>query len=166
MLTCWRINRLLHRVKTILNSIRSMSDADDDDSLERVLCDRLASADGARVAVRRSIRSAFDGLSDKEQGRFIRIMELWCENRPLAPNMFNHNEGRSNHHNLLIQAFKAFKIRLYGFERRLSGIRTFFIVDFDPAKKQDKADPIILKRAKSRLDDMVKEFDDGAGKRK
>lgn len=84
-------------------------------------------------------------------------MKLWCEGRKLAPTMFNYNEGRSKQKNLLIQAFKAFKIRFYGFERHLSDRRTFIIIDYDPAKKQDKADPNILKRAKSSADEIMKD---------
>lgn len=82
-------------------------------------------------------------------------MRLWCEGRPLTPKMFNGNEGRTSRHNLMLMAFKTFKTRFYGFSASVGGKRTFVIVDTDPAKKQDKADPTILKRAKRRIDDLV-----------
>jgi hypothetical protein len=72
--------------------------------------------------------------------------------------MFNANEGRTPRHEVLLQAFKTFKVRLYGFSSAVGGRRTFVIVDADPAKKQDRADPKILKRAKRRVDDLFDEF--------
>lgn len=140
-------------------------DDDNDDSLDGLDCELLASAGKARVAIVRGIKGEYDALDEKQQGRFVGIMTLWCEGRKLAPNMFNYNEGRSKGHNLLIQAFKAFKIRLYGFERHLADRRTFIIVEFDPAKKQDKADPNILKRAKMRADEKMKDENNEAGHR-
>lgn len=135
-----------------------MIDDNDDDSLDGLGCDELASSEkGGRVGISRDIKREFDALDEKQRGRFIGIMKLWCEGRKLAPTMFNYNEGRSKQKNLLIQAFKAFKIRFYGFERHLSDRRTFIIIDYDPAKKQDKADPNILKRAKTSADEIMKD---------
>lgn len=82
-------------------------------------------------------------------------MKLWCEGRPLTPQMFNGSEGRTLRRKIMLKAFKAFKVRLYGFDGDVGGTRTFVIVDADPAKKQDKADPKILKRAKKRIDDLL-----------
>lgn len=143
----------LRSVKAYLNSCRSMDDTTDE-SLESLECDALVEAGGAQVAIRRGMRGDFDALDDKKQGRFRRIMELWCVNQKLTPEMFNANEGRSPQGNLLLQAFKAFKVRLYGFARPVQGIRTFIVIDADPAKKQDRADPGILKRAKGRADEI------------
>ena len=129
---------------------------DADESLDSLECDLLAEAKGSQVAIWRKSREEFDALDEKKQGRFQRIMELWCANQRLTPEMFNANEGRSPQDNLLLQAFKAFKVRLYGFVRPVQGARTFIIIDADPAKKQDRADPGILKRAKGRADEMGK----------
>ena len=127
-----------------------------DDSLESLECDLLANAGGSQVVIWRAVRGEFDALDDKNQGRFRRIMELWCSNQRLTPEMFNANEGRSQQDNLLLQAFKAFKVRLYGFVRPVQGTRTFIVIDVDPAKKQNRADPGILKRAKGRADEVGK----------
>ena len=132
-----------------------------DAALDTIECDVLASRHGARVAIRRRIRHEFDGLDDQKKGRLQAIMGLWCEGRALTPQMFNGNEGRTSIHNVMLQAFKTFKVRLYGFSSDVGGKRTFVIIDSDPAKKQDKADPKILKRAKRRIDEL---FNDRRGK--
>lgn len=132
-----------------------MSDATDD-SLDTLNCDVLVEAGGSRVGIWRGIRDDFEALNDKNQGRFRRIMELWCTNQRLTPEMFNANEGRSPQENILLQAFKAFKVRLYGFVRTVQGTKTFIVIDLDPAKKQDRADPGILKRARGRADEIGK----------
>lgn len=128
-----------------------------DDSLEHFECDVLAEHSGARVVIRRARRKLFDALDLQKQGRFAATMKRWCDGDKLTPEMFNHSEGRTSRHNEMLQAFKAFKVRLYGFQFALGGKRTFIIVDVDPDKKQNKADPKILKRAKSRIDDLLDE---------
>jgi hypothetical protein len=126
------------------------------DSLEEIECDLLAERFGARVVVRRVMRKIYDALADKQKGRFLGIMARWCEDpRMLTPEMFNANEGRSPRRNVLLQALKIRKVRLYGFSRSIGRKRTFVIVDADPAKKQDKADPKVLKRAKGRIDVVI-----------
>ena len=128
-----------------------------DDSLEHIECDVLAEHSGARVVIRRTIKKVYEALEDRDQGRLKAIMKRWCDGEKMSPEMFNHNEGRSPRNNVMLQAFKAFKVRLYGFSFAVGEKRTFIIVDADPAKKQNKADPKILKRAKSRIDDLLDE---------
>ncbi len=139
-----------------LLTIQSMNELKDD-SLDNIECDVLAEHSGARVVIRHAIRKAYDSLDFRAQGRFTPIMKRWCDGDKLTPEMFNRNEGRSPRRNIMLQAFKAFKVRLYGFSLIVNEKRTFIIVDADPAKKQDKADPKILKRAKSRIDDLLDE---------
>lgn len=100
-------------------------------------------------------------MEEKAKSQFLRIMDLWIEARALTPQQFNGNEGRAKRGsaNILLGAFKRFKIRLYGFSHNLSGRRTFIIIDLDPAKKQDKADPKVLKRAKERALDLVEKIE-------
>ncbi|QUM73040.1 hypothetical protein [Sphingopyxis granuli] len=123
--------------------------------LEKIQCELLEEQPGGRVAIRTVARKEYDALEDQKKGRLQAIMKLWCEGRSLTPKMFNGNEGRTPRHNMLLQAFKTFKVRFYGFCCEIGGKRTFIIVDSDPAKKQDKADPAILKRAKRRIDDLI-----------
>lgn len=131
-----------------------MQDADND-SLDKLDCMLLVDGGEAQVAIRSAVRKEYEGLQTQHRGRFKRIMEMWCEGHPLPTKMFNYNEGRSTG-NIMLQAFKAFKIRLYGFSRSVKGKNTFIIVDIDPQKKQDKADPGVLKRAKGRVDEIGK----------
>ena len=128
-----------------------------DDSLEHIECDVLAEHYGARVVIRRTLTKAWEALGDRTQARLEAIMKRWCDGDKMSPEMFNHNEGRSSRHNIMLQAFKAFKVRLYGFSFSVGEKRTLIIVDADPAKKQNKADPKILKRARSRIDDLLDE---------
>lgn len=132
--------------------------AESDPVLAKVECDVLDERLGARVVIKRAIRSVYDSLDDQKQGKLKAIMRLWCEGRDLTLEMFNRNEGRTKVHNVLLQAFKTFKVRLYGYSGNVGGKRTFVIVDSDPAKKQDKADPKILKRAKRRVDEFLDEI--------
>ena len=130
-----------------------------DDSLEQIECDLLEERCGARVAIHRAVRKPFDNLDDRKRGRLRAIMRLWCEGSRLTPEMMNTNEGRSTKSNTMLQAFKTFKVRLYGFSASVGSRRTFVIVDCDPAKKSDKANKNILARAKDRIDDIVEEID-------
>ena len=132
-----------------------------DDSIEHIECDVLAEHSGARVVIRRAIGKVYDALDDRAQGRLSAVMKRWCEDPSLlTAEMFNGNEGRSSRHNMMLQAFKnnAAKLRLYGFSFPVANKKTFIIVDADTAKKQNKADPKILKRAKSRIDDFLDEY--------
>lgn len=126
-----------------------------DSALEAIDCEVVEERVGARVVIRRAVRKDYDSLDDQKKGRLLAIMRLWCEGRSLTPKMFNGSEGRTSRNNLMLMAFKTFKVRFYGFSASVGGRRTFVIVDADPAKKQDKADPVILKRAKRRVDDLV-----------
>lgn len=132
-----------------------MSDGNEE-SLDDLECDCLASAKTAQVAIARNIKNDYDNLTYQQLGRFQRILEMWCQEHNLPPTMWNSNEGRSPVYKVLIQAAKITKVRLYGFVRSVQGVKTFIIVDLDPAKKQNKADPIVLKRAKDRADKMGK----------
>jgi hypothetical protein len=124
-------------------------------------CRELASERGGAVVIREAVSDEFFGLEEQKQARLLRIMELWCGNHRLTPEQFNGNEGRERrgNSNVLLQAFKTHKVRLYGTALTLEGRRTFAIVDVDGAKKQNKADPNILKRAKQRALDLLEELE-------
>lgn len=117
----------------------------------------LASSSRGCVVIESKLKSAFDALDDKIKSQFLAIMDLWIEGRTLTDKQFNGNEGRAKRGstNVMLCAFKRFKIRLYGFVHGFKGRRSFVIVELDPAKKQDKADPKILSRAKARALDLV-----------
>lgn len=129
---------------------------DDDENLDDLDCEPLVRTAKSQVAITRRLVADYQGFEENKRARFESVMTRWCDGIPLTPEMFNTNEGRSKN-NIRLQAFKGFKIRLYGFDRKVASIRTFIIVEIDPAKKQDKADPRILKRAKRRIDEIGKE---------
>ncbi|MBN8808759.1 MAG: hypothetical protein J0I47_11100 [Sphingomonas sp.] len=135
--------------------------ASEDDSLEQIGCDLLAEHSGAQVVIKRTMRKVYDALEDRAKGRFEAVMKRWCDNPShLTTEMFNPNEGRSPRHNVMLQAFKnnSAKARLYGFAKAVSNRKSFIIIDADVAKKQNKADPNILKRAKGRVDDFLDQY--------
>jgi len=131
-----------------------MSDSNDA-TLDDLDFEQLVRTERAQVAIARALLPQIDELPLPKRARFEAIMGRWCDGVRLTPDMFNGNEGRSPG-GILLQTFKGFKIRLYGFARTVSSKRTFLIVDIDPAKKQDKADQNILKRAKRRVDEIGK----------
>lgn len=127
------------------------------DSAKALGFETLESGESARVVVSKRAKKDFDGCETQQRARLAAILKRWCKGRPLTDKMMNTNEGRTSKHKEMVQAFKAFKVRLYGFERTVAGLRTFFIVDTDPAKKQDSAGPI-LDRAKKRTDAALDEL--------
>jgi len=81
----------------------------------------------------------------------------------LPPQRINSNEGwfPSSHadNKVRLQAFKPWQLRAYWFRREVNGKSTIFITGVDPAKKQDRADPEILKAAGKeavRINDLLK----------
>ena len=129
--------------------------ADNDDELDQLGCEPLVRTAKAQVAISRRLLPQYRQIEDQKRARFEAVMRRWCDGVSLTPEMFNTNEGRSQS-GILLQTFKAFKVRLYGFVRQANSLKTFMIVDFDPAKKQDRADQGILKRAKRKIDEIGK----------
>lgn len=125
--------------------------SDHDDPLSKHGCRTLVENDGARVAILLDVAGAYDGFEDWVRDKLWRTMFRWCGGHAMTFEMFNGNEGRSDEGTML-KAFKSFKHRMYGFETKVDGIRTFVIVEHDPAKKRDQADQAILARAKGRVD--------------
>lgn len=131
-----------------------MADQDDDDNLKKLGCSVLAVEGDTRVVIAKTPKKDFDSLETKQKARFTAIMKSWCVGQKLMPNMFNYNEGRSKKNNVLLQAFKGFRHRFYGFQTTVGKMKTFIIVKADLDKKQDKADPIVLGRALEIADEI------------
>ncbi|WIA56296.1 hypothetical protein N6H05_00215 [Sphingobium sp. WTD-1] len=137
-----------------------MADGNDDEKqLKELGCGMLANDADARVVILKGPKKDFDSLEIKHQARFIGIMKGWCNGQKLLPAMFNYNEGRSKQKNCLIQVFKGFKHRFYGFQTKINNTKTFVVVKSDLNKKQDKADPIILARAMEISDQLQAAID-------
>lgn len=125
-----------------------MSDSDDFLGID---CDHVLMGTGARVLMLKSVTKEFLELESKKQARLLSNAKLWANDFRPSPEQFNGNEGRCGGKNdRMLVAVKAHKVRLYGISRRYLGIKTLLIVDIDVAKKQDQANPRILKRAKKK----------------
>lgn len=133
---------------------------DEEDELSRFGCSLVADEALARVIITSDTVKPFTSLDERTQARLVRVIQLWCKGMNLTPEQFNPNEGRCQKGNInrLLQAFKTHGVRLYGFTRRLLGKKTFIILDADPAKKQNRADQGILKRAKDRVIKFEEDF--------
>lgn len=84
-----------------------------------------------------------------EWKRLNAIMQKMCDqcgHIGMPPQKFR-SEGRGDADGVLLWAFKVWQFRLYGFIKKLEGKETFIGVDFDDAKKQNKADQDLLNRA-------------------
>lgn len=126
-------------------------------ALTRLGFEVLSSTDNACVAIDADLLKELKEIDEKKLARLLRIMELWCGGQQLTAEQYNGNEGRARRGdlNVMLQAFKTHKVRLFGIVMRIDRKRTFLIVDLDPAKKQNKADPNILKRAYGRALDLT-----------
>lgn len=124
------------------------------DPLKRLGARLLVVEDDAQVAILVKAQKVFDEIEQQPRDRLTRVMELWCLGRPLTEKMYNANEGRSKTKKRMLEAFKAWKVRLYGYVTTIADKKTFIIVNIDPAKKQEKADRGILKIAKERIDEL------------
>lgn len=129
------------------------------DSVEAMGFETLESSATARVVISKRAKKEFDSFETKQKARLAAVLKRWCKGQALTEEMMNPNEGRTSKHKEMVQAFKAFKVRLYGFERTIERVRTFFVVDADPAKKQNKAGPV-LDRAKKRVDALIDQLID------
>lgn len=98
----------------------------------------------------REVTREFLALDSKKQARLLANAKLWADGHKPTEEQFNGNEGRCGGENdRMLVAVKVHKVRLYGFVRSFRGKRTLLLVDIDSSKKQNKANPRILKRAKA-----------------
>ena len=124
------------------------------DSLEALGFEVIESGTASQVVISKRAKKEFDDFEARQKGRLKAVLARWCKGQALTEEMINPSEGRTSKYKEMIQAFKAFKVRLYGFERTFNKVKMFFIVDADPAKKQTKAGPV-LDRAKKRADELL-----------
>lgn len=114
------------------------------------------------MLIRRDAYAEFAELEERKQAQLIARMDLWSDGRRMSSEHLNANEGRCKKGdiNRMLQAFKTHKIRLFGFVRPLLSLKSFIVVDIDPAKKQDKANKRIVARATDRVIEFEEEFGD------
>lgn len=120
----------------------------------------LAASEGRCVAIMENVEGDFSDIEEKKQAQLLRVAERWSGGHRLTPEQFNGNEGRARDGGLsvMLQAFKTHKVRLYGIDIQIAGVRTFMILDADIAKKQTKADPGRLRRAQDRALELVRQL--------
>ena len=130
-----------------------MSDSDDFGEID---CDHMVLGAHARVIISKAATNEFLQLETRKQARLLSNVKLWADGQRLSQEQFNGNEGRCGGTNdRMLVAIKTHKIRLYGFIRQVRSCKTLVIVEIDSAKKQDRANPRIIKRAKL----LVEKFD-------
>ncbi|MGB7374815.1 hypothetical protein [Pontixanthobacter sp.] len=123
-----------------------MNDSDDFSDID---CELVHDGRVGRVLMSRKVVDEFVALESRKQAQLISRAKLWADGVPPTKEQFNGNEGRCGGENdRMLVAFKARKIRLYGFVRHYKNMKTLIIIDIDIAKKQDKANSRILTRAK------------------
>lgn len=142
----------------------AMSDSNDFSEIE---CEHVHDGTAGRVLMSNKIIENFMALESHKQAQLLSRAKLWADGVRLTREQFNGNEGRCGGANdrmlVALKTNKVMKTRLYGFVRRYRGKRTLLLVDMDTAKKQDQANPRILKRAKAKaesLDERCGEHDE------
>lgn len=110
----------------------------------------MQSVSGARVILWEPAAGEFHSLELRQKAQLLAYMELWADGRRMGEKQFNGSEGRVKSTNRMLQAFKIHKIRGYGIVLPLKGKKTFALVDWDVAKKDNKAKPRVLERARDR----------------
>lgn len=118
----------------------------------------LVEGDEGRVGISAKAMKEWNKLDATRRGRLKRTMKEWCAGRRLHREVYKSGgrygkskDGRT------IAVFKAWQVRLYGFEEHMDDLRTFVIVDADLAKKQDEASKDTITRLKERADAFGKE---------
>lgn len=124
-----------------------MTDSVDFDEIE---CDHVLTGKIARVLMAKAVTGDFLTIDSKKQARLLANAKLWADGLRPSDEQFNGNEGRCGGDNdRMLVAVKVHKVRLYGFVRGYKGLKILFIVDIDAEKKQNRANPRVLKRAKA-----------------
>lgn len=124
-----------------------MADSDDFDEID---CDHVLTGSAGRVLMAKSVTQAFVALESRKQARLLSNAKIWADGHRPSDEQFQGNEGRCGGANdRMLVAVKVHKVRLYGFIRRYRTKKTLLIVDIDVAKKQNRANPRVLKRAKA-----------------
>ena len=128
-----------------------MSDSDDFSEIE---CELVHEGTSGRVLMSSEVIDDFMALETRKQAQLLSRAKLWADGIRMTREQFNGNEGRCGGANdrmlVALKTTNAMKTRLYGFVRHYRDQRTLLIVETDTAKKQDKANPRILKRAKAK----------------
>ena len=125
----------------------------DSDAFSEIECEHVLDGATGRVLMVGKIVDEFMALDTRKQAQLLSRAKLWADGVRLTREQFNGNEGRCGGANdrmlVAVKTNKALKTRLYGFVRHFRGRKTLLLVGMDTAKKQDRANPRILKKVKA-----------------
>jgi hypothetical protein len=112
-------------------------------------------AEGAtrRVVMHHGLAKEFGKAKAQDKAKLLSWIQIWCDKpegsipaeKLKSQEHFTDAKGRKVH----IFALKAHQARLYGFIRVVQTKETFLFASVDPSKKDDSADPAVIKRAKN-----------------
>lgn len=117
------------------------------------------------VVIRTKTREEVDDdATDEQKAGLEDLLERFAKGGPqaLPRQKLNGNEGwfpsEKAPGKIRLQAFKPWQLRAYGFVRAVNGTATFIITGVDCSKKQDRANPSILKAAGAEAVRVDKQF--------
>lgn len=117
------------------------------------------------VVIRTKTREEVDDdATDEQKAGLEDLLERFAHGGPsaLPRDKLNGNEGWFPSHKaagkIRLQAFKPWQLRAYGYIRSVNGTPTFIITGVDCSKKQNKANPSILRAAGNEAVWMEKYF--------
>lgn len=101
------------------------------------------------------IGKATDRFNVSRRRSLDRLFERFCD---VAKHNNNREqfvkEGNFGKDDEAVWAFKAFQFRVYGSSFQIDGKETFVCVTYDPAKKQNRADQVLLRAAGKALSEV------------
>jgi hypothetical protein len=97
-----------------------------------------------------ALRASGDPNDVKRVVHLERYFSRFCENGPesMAPEQFKREGAfKAGHAKVAVWEFKAWQFRIYGATLTVTGRVCFVGVKYDPSKKRNKADAVLLKSA-------------------
>lgn len=89
-------------------------------------------------------------IDQKARVQLTSAMKAWCERGPahLPKQRFKFQDSFEwGGKRVRLETFKGWAVRFYGAVMDVDGVTTFLITGYDPDKKDDQADPDVLKAA-------------------
>jgi hypothetical protein len=122
-----------------------------------------ASGPGAHVFVYDGFEDDLRRASEKDQAKLKALLrDHFCEFGAVkSPDKWNADEGTHSigTRKIRLQAAKGHQCRVYGVVGSWNGKKAFFVAGVDPKKKQNKANPQVLKRSAEMAVRMIEEIE-------
>ncbi len=109
------------------------------------------------VALTKEVGKAFESADPKARARILRHMEHFASggrnhlNREAFVFEGRFSGGIKSGQKFAVSAFKAWKVRVYGCVTNLGERTTFVGTEIDLKKKQNRANPAVLRRAAQKM---------------